>query len=262
MTELIQDGELDRGTDPQYAAISPLAVVGLLVGLLGAAVYAALLIWNIAAAETLWAYQVLPPVGVIPMVGLVLSAVAYRRIRRSQGVLAGRGIALAGLVLGAAVTVVFWAVEVYGWHQERQVEAMLAARAYQIADDMAASRYDEVYALIPADFPQRQAADAQEFRRQFMPLFEGAGSLGKRELMSLQVAGKVEGCAVAPAEIRADLQHRGLDIVVWFRRAPGGTWELAGVSGAETFESQMKHPTENGPPPVNGPYIRQHEHRH
>ena len=262
MTELLKDGQLDRATDPEYAAVSPLAVIGLLVGIVGAGVYAALLIWNFASSDTIWVWQVAAPVGAIPIVGLVLSLLAHNRIRRSQGVLAGRGVAMAGIILGAAMTVIFWAVEVYGWRQERQVEAMLATRASQIVDDMAAERYDAVYAMIPEDFRNRQAAGAEEFRRQFLPLFEGGGDLARQDLLSLQVARTTEGEAVAAAEFRVDLRSRSLDIGVWFRRPPGGTWELAGVSGTETFESQIKHPGQSSPPPVRGPYIHHAEHHH
>ena len=262
MAELLKDGTLDRATDPEYAAVNPLAVVGLIVGLLGAAAYAALLARNFVSKETVWAYQVIPPAGLIPLVGFLLSLMAWRRIRQSEGVQSGRRIAVAGIVAGAAVTLIFCGIEAYGWREESRTLSALDARSYEIIDGMAAGRYDEVYAMIPADWRRRQAAGAQQFREQFRGLFEGAGPLVKRQLRSLQVVLTTDAQAIAPAEMRIDFQNRSLDVSIWFHRTAGGSWEVVGLGGSETFESQMRHPTDSATLSIPAPFERQHDHDH
>jgi hypothetical protein len=261
VTELIKDGELDRATDPEYASVSPMAVIGLVVSLVGLAVYAALLAWNFISVDTVWKYEVVTPVGVIPLAGLALSAAAGRRIRRSQGVLTGRRIARAGIVLGAAVAVTFAAVQGGAACHRHQVLATLEARALGVVDDLVADRYENVYRMIPEDFRRRQGNSLEQFREQFLPLFRGGGSLVTRELNSLQLALTAKGELIAPAEVRVTLTNRALDLSVWFHRAPGAQWELVGISGGETFESQMKHPAE-AVPAVPAPYYRAEEHGH
>jgi len=267
MDERLNDGALDRATDPEYAAINPLAVVGLIVGLLGAAVHAALLAGNFLSKETIWVYQVPMPVVVIviPLTGLVLSLAALMKILGSQGVQAGERIAIAGIITGAAAALIFGAVQLYGMYgpnQESRTLATLGARSYEVVDDLAAGRYANVYAMIQAEFRRRQAAGPEQFRRQFHPLFEGAGPLVKRQLRSLQVVVTADGQTIAPAEMRVELQRRAMDITIWFCRADDGSWEIIGLSSAETFESQVRHPTETAAPSVPAPYERRREHEH
>jgi hypothetical protein len=262
MTESVKDGALDRATDPEYAAINPLAVVGLIVGLLGAAAYGALLAWNFLSKENVWVYQVLPPVVIIPLAGLALSLAALVRIRRSEGVQSGRRIAVAGIAIGAAVTLIFGAIEAYGWREESRTLSALGARSYEIVDALAAGRYDDVYAMIPADFRRRQAAGPQQFRDAFRPLFETVGPVVKRHLRSLQLFPMAEGSPIAPAEMRVDFRDRSLDLTFWFQRAADGSWEVVGISGGESFESQMRHVSETPAPPIPAPFQRKHEHEH
>jgi len=262
MAESLKDGALDRATDPEYAAINPLAVIGLIVGLLGAAAYGALLVWNFLSKEVVWVYQVLWAAGLIPLTGFFLSLAAWRRIRRSEGVQSGRRIAVAGIVIGAAVTLIFGAIWFYGWREESRTLSALGARSYEIVDALAAGRYDDVYAMIPAGFRRRQAAGPQQFRDAFRPLFETVGPVVKRHLRSLQVFPMAEGSPIAPAEMRVDFRDRSLDLTFWFQRAADGSWEVVGISGGESFESQMRHVSETPAPPIPPPFERKHEHEH
>lgn len=76
------EGELD-----QYRSLSPHALVGLVLGLLS----------GLALLD--------PIAWVLPVLGLVVSLVALRRIRRDEAGLAGRGLARAGLVLSLLLAV-------------------------------------------------------------------------------------------------------------------------------------------------------------
>jgi len=244
MTELPKDGDLDRATDPEYAAVSTMAVIGLVAGVLGlAAVLAA-------------------PLVALPLAGFILSVMARRKIRRSEGVLTGLGITTAGILLGAAVTLAASAYHGYTSYGQHRILSDLEGRAYAVTDDLLAGRYDKVYERMPEDFRRQQAAGAQEFRSRFLPLFEGAGDFVQRSLMNLQRVPTDKGEVVAPAEVRVDFQRRSLDLTVWFRQKPQGDWELVGVGGQETFESQVKFPSEKPPVIVPGPYQRAHGHEH
>jgi len=83
-----QDVEVAR-----YRAVSGLAVAGLIVGLLGPVAWADPLLWT------------------VPLAGIVLSALALRRIAREAPALVGRKAALVGLI----VSVLFLAAAVSEW---------------------------------------------------------------------------------------------------------------------------------------------------
>jgi hypothetical protein len=245
------DGQLDRATDQEYAAISPMAVVGLVLGILGIAALLA------------------PPLVAMPAIGFILSLIALRRIRRSEGVLAGRGFAVAGIVIGLGLTILGGATHGIAWYRQQTTLSDLRSRAFQIADDLAAGRYEKAYQMMPSEWRAQQAAGVKEFRNRIGPLFEGAGPLVSRRLMSLQPLpveekaknGKtVEQHFVAPAEMQVDLQHRILAVTLWFGQDPDGRWDLIGVAAEETLESQEKYPSQTSPAPVHGPYMRQQGH--
>ena len=248
------DGELDRATDQEYAAISPMAVVGLVLAIVGITALLA------------------PPLLAVPALGFILSLIALRRIRRSEGVLAGRGIAVAGIVIGLGLAILGGATHGNAWYQERTTLSDLRSRAFQIVDDLAAGQYEKVYRMMPTEWRAQQAAGVQEFRSRIGPLFEGAGPLVSRRLMSLQPLpieeekaknGKAaEPHFVAPAEMEVTLQHRILAVTLWFGQDPDGRWDLVGVAAEETLESQQKYPSQTVPAPVHGPYVRQQGHEH
>lgn len=234
-TDLPNDGLLDRATDPQYAAVSPRAVLGLLLSAAG------------LSAPAAW------PLVAVPLAGAVLSAWAYRRIRRSEGVLTGKGLALAGLILGLALAVLGGGYHGVRLLRERWTLADLRARALDVTDRLVAGRYDDVYALLPAE-RQAQVTPAA-FAAYCRGHFEDAGPLVKRDLMALRIIEGPNGRPFAPAEVQVGLQRRILRVAVIFEQTPAGTWDLLGIQAEPTFESFMKF---GGPPPP----MHAHEHHH
>lgn len=220
--EVARDGGLDRATDPEYAAISTKAVLALVLSLAGAGAFLA------------------APMLVLPMMGLVLGFAALRQIRRSEGVLAGRGIALGAVAAGTAVLVAATAYHAGAWLEEDRMFSALESRSYEITDDIIADRYAEVYAMMPEEFRGQAGAGPEPFRARMAPLLKGAGSVLRRSLVSLQVHQTESGQTLAPAEMRVELERRYLQFTIWFQQMPDGQWELVGVAGTETFESLGK----------------------
>jgi len=238
----IQDGALDRAADPEYAAISTLAVLAVGFSLVGAVALLAV------------------PFIVLPLVGLLLGLLALRQIRRSEGVLAGRGIALGAVAAGAAILAAATAYHGSAWLEKHRMFSDLESRSYEITDDIIADRYAEVYAMMPEKFRGQAGAGPEQFRARMAPLLGGAGSVLRRSLVSLQVLQTEGGQTLAPAEMLVELERRYLQFTLWFQQRPDGQWELVGVAGAETFASLGKfgspEPEEAPaapPPPPPGP---------
>ncbi|MCX5671175.1 MAG: DUF4190 domain-containing protein, partial [Planctomycetota bacterium] len=161
------DGQLDRAIDPQYAAISPSAVIGLALGVLG--------------VMGLW----ILPLTVFSVIGLIVSALAARKIRRSEGVLTGRRIAKVGMLVGAVVTL--GAVAYHGeaeWSEWRLLKN-LEARTNEVVSDVLDGRYEAAYNRIAPAFRQRYGGSADGLRRELEPVFKGAGAVVKRTIVSL-----------------------------------------------------------------------------
>jgi hypothetical protein len=233
--QLPLDGQLDRAMDPEYAAISTMAVLGLASSLVGALAF------------------MLPPLIVLPAMGLVMGVLALRKIRRSEGILAGRSIALAACMVGALVLAGSTAYHLHNWLSERQVLNDLTNRSYAITDDILAGRYDRVYNAMPEEFRQ-EGRGAEDFRAHIAPALAGAGSVVRRVLLSLEVVRLEDGTVVAPAKVHVELERRYLEFKMVFKKSPAGTWDLAGVGVGETFESQAKFAPEEPevtPPPEN-----------
>ena len=216
------DGQLDRATDPEYAAICTKAVLALAFSIVGVA---ALLV---------------APFIVLPLAGLVLGLIALRQIKRSEGVLAGRGIALAAIGAGAAVALAASAYHANNWWKEHRMFTDLKDRSYEIVDDLVAGRYAEVYAMMPEEFRRRAGTGPEQFRARMAPLLKDAGQVVRRALISLQVLQTEDGQVLAPADMRVELERRYLQFTLWFKQMPDTTWELVGVSGDQTFDSLGK----------------------
>ena len=225
------DGKLDRATDAEYAAISTSAVLGLILSLAGAAA------------------MLVVPLIALPVLGLILGIVAARKIRRSQGVIAGRPIAIAAIAIGAILTVAAAALHTSAWLHEREVLTGLETRAYAVVDDCLAERYQKVYEMMPEEFRKRQAAGPNQFRARLAPLLRDAGAVVNRSLMALQIVQNSDGTVIAPAEMRVELERRYLDMTIWFKETPDGNWDLVGVAAQETFDSLTKFPVAAPPPP-------------
>lgn len=237
MAESVTDDRLDRATDPEYAAVCPLAVVAVIVAALA------------------WIAFLKPPLVAIPIMALVLGLAALRKIRKSQGVLVGRKLALAAVVVGIAVAAAGGGKHLIVWLNEQRTLEDLKTQAAEAIDDILAGRYETIFERLPDDTPQRKAG-LEAFRRGLAGLFEGGGSLVERELMSLQVLPTERGVLVAPADMRVTLERRILQVTLWFRQEEDGGWRLAGVGGQETLESMTKHGDRGGPAEVPAPYER------
>ncbi len=215
------DTGLDRATDPEYAAVSPVAVFGLIISVLGISAFVAV------------------PLLAAPVVGVILSAVARVRVRRSAGVLTGRWLATAGLVLGVAFTGTATGWHIYRHVSERLELEALAERTEEITDLLLEGRYGEVYALLPEDFRARPGVSERGFAAAMRQMFEGGGELVERKLLALRIAEGERGELLAPAEVQVRFERRILAVRFGFTRA-GGEWTLLGVRAEPTFASRME----------------------
>ena len=233
--------QLDRATDPEYAAVSSAAAIGLVIAVLG--------VWPLLLISNDW---VEPPSSVpdlvvslvifaaTPLVGLIIGLLAYRQIRRSHGVLTGTRLALAGVALGATLALVWSSWLVYKWRENDRILRKLETTAYRITDELIAGRYDDVYQKLPEERRKRQPGESRLFRSRMEQLFGGAGAVTDRRLISLRLVPTEQGTYVAPAEMRIDLERRILQFSLTLGLEPGGKWALVGFGGGPTFESMMK----------------------
>jgi hypothetical protein len=243
--ELLADGQLDRATDPEYAAVSALAAWGFVLSLGGVV-----------------AFLVVPLVA-IPVAGALLCLWGHRHVHRSQGALTGRRLALAGIAVGTVVALAAGLYHFQNWRQEQQTLGSIETQAYDVLDQLLAGKYEEVLARMPVDFRVRQAPDGAEgLKARLGPFFKGAGSVTGRRLLSLRPVQSKEGHWLAPAQMRVDLEHRGLDFNFWFMQMPKGTWDLVGIEAAESFESVTQNPASQAPEPMPSPIHTEHSHEH
>lgn len=247
---------LDQALDPEYTAISPLAVLGLVISLFGLWAPAALATGRLAPpADRIDLAIRLAVVVAVPLVGFVASAVGLAKIRRSEGVLTGEGFARAGLVLGAALaalSALFLTVRYVGV-QSRLND--LRDRAYAVTDELLEEDYGALFERMPPELQDRVKAP-ESLRRAFSPAFRGAGAVRKRELMALRLFEDEErGALVAPAEMRIELERRILRLRILFEQLPEGEWALRGLRPEYTFESMTRFgpPQETPSPPPPAP---------
>ena len=242
MTQMPKGTQLDRATDPEYAAVSSAAAIGLVIAVLG--VWPLLLISNDWVEPPSSGADLVVSLAIFtatPLVGLVIGLLAYRQIRRSHGVLTGTRLALAGVAVGAALTLVWSGWLVYKWKENDRILRELEATAYRITDELIRGRYDDVYQRLPEEFRKQQPGGSRLFRARMEQLFEGAGAVTGRRLMSLRLVPTEQGAYVAPAEMRVDLERRILQISLTLGLGPEEKWELVGFGGGPTFESMMKY---------------------
>jgi len=231
----IQDAELDRATDPEYAAVSVTAVLGVILAVLSVVAF---LVW---------------PLVVVPVLAVGVSLLARQRIRRSHGVLTGRRLALGGLALGLGMLVASGGYHGWRWLDERRSLGMLNVWANALMDQVLAKRYKDVFDQMPPDTPQRKQG-FDFFRDRLNGLFADAGAVRGCRLRSLQLL-KSEGKAVALAEVDLSLEQRVLRFQLWFQPDAEGRWQFVGLGGRETLQSELNRGTP-GPPPLFGPYER------
>ena len=245
--EALVDGQLDRATDPEYAAVSPLAILGLVFSLAGIAAFFK------------------PPLVAVPVVGLAVSLAAARRIRRSEGVLTGQSLAQVGIVLGAALALASAAYHVETFREERRTLHLVEAKANEAVQAIIDKDYRKVYLSMPEDFRARQAGTEKDFADRLEAWFKDAGAFKEQNLLALTPVMTKEQRVIQKAEVRVDLQKRSLEFLLWYLQDETGEWRLVGVACGETFDSQVRSANEQAPPPpppVEAPIHEQHGHEH
>jgi hypothetical protein len=251
------DGQLDRATDAEYAAVSTAAVIGLALAVAGLVAF-----WAPSLAS---AWPVTCAMTAVPLVGAVLSAASLRRIRRSRGVLTGGRLAAVGIAVGAAVTLGAASYHIHTYIIDLRTLRSLESRAYEVVDELLAGRYDTVYEMVPPEFRPYATGSAApseaQFRSHLEPLFKDAGEPLSRTLLALQILPQKDHL-IAPAELHVELEHRALNVTIGFVLAPSGRWELVGVGGEETLASQLKSRSPTAPVEVPGPFETRHEEHH
>ena len=224
------DGELDRAIDPEYAAVSTRAVLGLLASLAGITGFLAM------------------PLTLLAVLGFFLGLLGLRQIRRSEGVVVGRGIAMAAALLGAAVTLSITSYHGYYWLRDRAIYAEVTVQANAVTDEILAGHYEKVFMMMPEYFRRQQASGPEEFRKTIAPLFENAGKVVSRRLLSLHVVSTADAGLAVPAEVHIEFERRFVVLTIVFAKNPEGQWVVVGVGGAETYESMAKFPAPPAPP--------------
>jgi hypothetical protein len=227
MAQVPTESELDRATDAEYAAVSVLAVVGLVFAAFG----------GVALALPVAGFLV-----VLPVAGLALSLIALIRIRRSKGTLTGHWIAVVGVALGGVMGLLSGGQQLLAWHQQADENHVLTTATFEVAEALAAGDYEKVLVRIPADQRRTGGATAELLRSRFAPLFAGAGRITDRRLLSLDPKTTDAGERVAIGRVRIGMEHRAVLVtLLWTSAAsPGvapGTWQMVGASGEEALET-------------------------
>jgi hypothetical protein len=245
--KVLSDGQLDRAIDPEYAAVSPMAIVGLALACAGIGAF------------------FVPPLAALPLLGFVVSLAAWRHIRRSQGVLAGRSLAQVGMVLGAALTVTSVAFHFEVYREQRQVYDLVGEKANDAVRSVLGRNYEKVYTSMPEEFRKRQAPTVQAFGGAFDTLMKDAGALKTQTLTALTPVMTKEKILIQKVLVRVDFEKRSFEFQLWYMPDATRQWGLIGVGCAETFDSQVKNQGETtpAPAPVSAPVRQDHsQHDH
>jgi hypothetical protein len=181
----------------------------------------------------------------------VTSAVALRHIARSRGVLTGRGLAGAGVVLGAGLLLVSGAQHVLAWHEDARVLGRLKTDTLDVVQEIESGDYEAILRRMPVELRDMGPKVLASLRGRFGPLLDGAGKVTERRLLSLRPQTLENGDLVAQARLLVACERRIIEItVVWWRARDADpadpAWLLYNLSGEETFESVRKFGTADG----------------
>ena len=244
--EILADGQLDRATDPEYAAVSPLAIMGLAFSILGLTAFFK------------------PPLVAVPLLGLVVSLTAWPDppVRgRRDGPVAGPG----GHRPGRGPALASAAYHLETFHEQRQTLHLVEAKASEAIQAIINKDYQKVYLSMPEDFRARQAGTEKDFADRLEAWFKDAGAFKEQNLLALTPVMTKEKRVIQKAEVRVDLQKRSLEFLLWYLQDETGEWRLVGVACGETFDSQVRSANEQAPPPpppVEAPIHEEHHHEH
>ena len=245
--EVLAGGAVDRATDPEYAAVSPLAIMGLVFALTGIAAF------------------FVAPLVAVPLLGFAVSLAAWRRIRRSEGVVTGQSLAQVGIALGAALALASAAYHLETFREQRQSLHLVEAKANEAVQAIIDKDYQKVYLSMPEDFRARQAGTEKDFAAALEAWFKDAGAFKEQNLLALTQVPTKEKRLIQKAQVRVDLQKRSLEFLLWYLQDQTGEWRLVGVACGESFDSQVRSANEQAPPPpppVEAPIHEEHHHDH
>lgn len=120
-----------------YAAINPVSIVALLLGLAG--------------VLTLFADILL----LVAVVGVVMGIIALIQIRNSNRTQTGKGFAVTGIVLSLAFGGFVVGRDVMTWQQKRADEARIASLLQVFGNELAAGKFSDAYAHFSERFRNR-----------------------------------------------------------------------------------------------------------
>ena len=199
----------------EYVAVNVTAVVAMLFGL------ASLL----AIAS--------PVLLVFPVVGVGLSWIALRQVRRSNGTQTGGGLAILGLVLSGVITATLFSYEgLQAWRRSADEKA-LAALSQKFGDLMSQGNYADAYVLFDSDFQNRvnkEAFVAQltsvQHRMPMVPPIDGIRWNGLAVFQTNDDGGESADAVVKLHYKGYDAEERG---EARFRRGSDGSWQIDNI---------------------------------
>jgi len=215
---------LDRAIDHEYAAVSTLAVLSLVLGLLSLPALA-------LAFVSSFKYWLL---NLIPLAAVVLASAGLYRIRRSEGTLAGRRIAMVGLALGGLLLLSGIVLHGHRHLERRAYRAEVREAAFAQFKDFAPEGLGRLYDRFGESF--RAKVWREGFVGYLAGLSRGAGEIQKREVISIDLFPRDEGDISARVFFRLRGKSRCIDMRVWFERVGEGEWRPLSVSAGWAFE--------------------------
>lgn len=205
----ITSGLVQQNKDRKWPTNHRMAIVGFVLGIAGSAAFFSIYFL------------------VVPLAGLAISLMAMRGLRQSQGVMTGRRLAFAGILICAAVTVTsgtLYSYQVFSRLQEKQA---LTRQAYEIIDEILAGKYQAETERMPESF--REQAFALQYVREKYALKVAGAPLG-RSVGLVQVLGSEDGERRALVDAYVDMPQGRLKICLYFQEEGLGRWQLQSLS--------------------------------
>ncbi|MBN2582622.1 MAG: hypothetical protein JXL80_06105 [Planctomycetes bacterium] len=227
----------DRAVEPEYAAVSVMAILALILAGIGA-----------LALLPKQAYVLIPGLPykapillVLPVASFFFALLARRKIVCSEGTLVGLRAANTAVMLSAAF--VLGSIGLHGYLQHRQYtlnEAMLADAQHYL-DRILQDDYEGVYNEMMANNPALAATglSLKRFRSEIRGVLNSGGDYYGRNLQSQDV--RVPDDPSQPAEIQGRVVHRfhfkkgAVDLTFVFAQR-NGQWKLMVVGQTVTAE--------------------------
>jgi len=231
------DAHLDRAVEPEYAAVSVMAILALILTGVGA-----------LAMLPRQAYVGIPGVTyrapillVLPVASLLFALVARRKIVRSEGTLVGLRAATAAVTLSAVFVAGSVALHGYLQHRQYSLNQALLTETQGYLDRLLNGDYESVYREMAANNPGivSEGLSPTVFGEMVGSRLKGGGDYYGRRLQNQGVT--VPDDAADGGEIRGYVTHRFLfkrgavDLNFIFAEQDG-RWKLMLVKPSMAFE--------------------------